>query len=165
MARIAAEDLGAQLLLEALLGAFLPALGQGGVPVGESPLDGEILAAGFDPDSAALAAADRHRKLTTVITFLVRLSGALVAHEIGHSLGLVASGPPPHGQFGGEVNGAFNQGRTAPGHVDTPGFNLMEAGPGSLDIVSIDYAQYMQDGRFNALNLAYLRGRLLLLPR
>ena len=40
-----------------------------------------------------------------------------------------------------------------------------EAGPGALDTPTIDYAQCLQDGRLNDLNLACLRGGLRLLPR
>lgn len=148
-----------------LFGDFVPELGLGGKPVGEHALDAEILAAGFDPKQAAPAAAARHQKLTFIVETLGRLCGALTAHEIGHSLGLVANGPPPHGLFGGESKASFvNGARTTTGHIDTPGFNLMEAGPGSAPNAPLDPLQYLTEPRFNELNLAYLQGRVLLLP-
>jgi hypothetical protein len=58
------------------------------------------------------------------------------------------------------VNGA----RTTSGHIDTPGFNLMEAGPGSAPNAPLDPLQYLTEPRFNELNLAYLQARVLLLP-
>lgn len=144
-------------------GEVLPELG--GTPVGEHPLDAEILAAGFDPKSASATAASRHDKLAFLVENLGRLAGALTAHEIGHSLGLVASGPPPHGLFGGESNASFVYGpRTTKVHIDTPGFNVMEAGPGSAPGVALQPARYLTMPAFNELNLAYLRGRVLLLP-
>jgi hypothetical protein len=152
-------------VFKVLFGDFVPELGLGGKPVGEHTLDAEILAAGFDPKQASPAAAARHQKLRFIVETLGRLCGALTAHEIGHSLGLVADGPPPHGHFGGESKASFvNGARTTTGHIDTPGFNLMEAGPGSAPNAPLDPLQYLTEPRFNELNLAYLQGRVLLLP-
>ncbi len=152
-------------VFKVLFGDFIPELGLGGKPVGELALDAEVLAAGFDPKQASPAAAARHQKLKFIVETLGRLCGALTAHEIGHSLGLVADGPPPHGLFGGESKASFvNGARTTTGHIDTPGFNLMEAGPGSAPNAPLEPLQYLTEPRFNELNLAYLQGRVLLLP-
>lgn len=165
VAAAAASSSSVRQLAQLLLGQFVPELGQNGTPVGQSALDAKILAKGFDSDKASGAAATRYRKLAFVVETLGRLVGALTAHEIGHALGLVAGGPPPHGLFGGERRASFVQSaRTTPGHIDTSGFNIMEAGPGSAPAASIDVSKYLTVPRFNAINLAYLRGRLLLLP-
>jgi len=154
-----------QALLGQLLGQLLPELGHGGKPVGEEPMDAQILAAGFDPANAAPAARDRYDKLRFMVETLGRLAGTLVAHEMGHGLGLVANGPPPAGLFGGEKNASFvNADRTTSVHIDTPGFNVMQAGPGSAPGAALNVAELLTTPSFNALNLAYLRGRVLLLP-
>jgi hypothetical protein len=162
-AALMAQDPAVKQLLGFLLGEFVPELGLGGRRVGEDPVDGQILAAGFDPDKATAAARSRYKKLVFLAELLGRLLGALTAHEMGHALGLVAAGPPPYGLFGGEKNASFTDpNRTTLGHIDTPGFNIMEAGPGSAPGATIDLSQYLGMPSFNALNRAYLQGRLLL---
>jgi hypothetical protein len=160
------SDPTVKLLAQTFFGEFVPALGKGGKPVGEHALDATILADGFDPKKAAGPAQARHQKLTFLVETLGRLIGALTAHESGHALGLVADGPPPYGLFGGEKNAAFVTGsRTTSAHIDTTGFNLMEAGPGTAPGATLNIMQYLTTPRFNALNLAYLQGRVLLLPK
>jgi hypothetical protein len=161
-----ATDPAIKALFQAMFGDFVPELGTGGHPVGEDPLDAEILAASFDPLTASAAAKLRLQKLTFLVETLGRLAGALTAHEIAHSLGLVANGPPPYGLFGGEKNASFvDAARTTSGHIDTEGFNIEEAGPGSAPGAPLNPLQYLGTPRFNELDLAYLRGRLLLLPK
>ncbi len=162
MADRAATDPLMQLILADMLGEFLPELDVGGTPVGESVHDSVILAAGFDPVTATPAATARYQKLKTVVGLLGRLLGALTVHEMGHSLGLVPDGPPPAGLFGGEVNAAFvSPALTNSGHIDTDGFNIMEAGPGSAPSTGFDLSKYLTSPSFNELNMAYLQGRLL----
>jgi hypothetical protein len=161
-----ASDPAIKILFQAIFGDFVPELGQGGKPVGEHPLDAQILAESFDPKSAPMEAAARHQRLTFLVEMLGRLAGALTAHEVGHSLGLVANGPPPHGLFGGEKNASFaDPNRTTSAHLDTGGFDLMAAGPGSAPTAPINFVQYLGTPRFNELCLAYLQGRVLLLPK
>jgi hypothetical protein len=161
-----ASDPAIKLVFQAFFGDFVPELGQGGKPVGEHPLDAQILAESFDPKSAAADAAMRHQRLSFLVETLGRLAGALTAHEIGHSLGLVADGPPPYGLFGGEKNASFaNAARTTSAHLDTGTFDLMAAGPGSSPTAPINFVQYLGTPRFNELSLAYLQGRVLLLPK
>jgi hypothetical protein len=160
------SDPSVKLLAQTFFGDFVPALGKGGKPVGEHTLDATILADGFDPNKASGPEKSRHTKLTFLVETLGRLIGALTAHESGHALGLVAGGAPPYGLFGGEKNAAFvNGSRTTGHHIDTKGFNLMEAGPGSAPGATLNIMQYLTTPKFNALNLAYLQGRILLLPK
>ena len=164
LAKTAAKDSTLKMLLRQLLGDFVPELGEGGLRVGEHSLDATILAPGFDPKTATPAASSRYNKLAFIVQTIGRLAGALTAHEMGHSLGLVPDGAPPYGLFGGETKASFTNGaRTTSHHIDTPGFNLMEAGPGSAAGAKLDIMSYLSEPRFNALNLAYLRGRLLVL--
>jgi hypothetical protein len=155
-----------KVLLGTLFGEFIPELGKNGKRIGEDPVDAEILSASFDPSVATGRALERYENLVYLIDILGGLAGALTAHEIGHSLGLVSSGAPPYGLFGGERTAEFTlPDRTAPGHIDTEGFNIMEAGPGSVPGSQINFAQYLTQPKFGPLNLAYLRGRLLLLAK
>jgi len=148
-----------------IFGPFIPELGQGGVAVGEDPLDAQILGAGFDPAAASPAARQRYQSMVLMVDMLRLMIGVLVAHEIGHGLGLVADGPPPRGLFGGEKNAAFvGADRTNHHHIDTAGFNVMAAGPGSVAGGSLDPMQYLTTPAFNPLNMAYLQGRILVLP-
>ncbi len=166
IARTAGKDATLKMLLRQLLGDFVPELGSGGKRVGEHSLDATILASGFDPKTASSSARSRYDKLKFLVQTIGRLAGALTAHEIGHSLGLVPNGAPPYGLFGGEKNAVFTNGaRTTSHHIDTPGFNLMEAGPGSAPGAKLDIMTYLTVPRFNALNMAYLRGRLLVLKK
>ncbi len=165
-AALMAKDSTIKQLVSFLLGEFVPELGLGGRRVGEDPVDAEILSAGFKPEQASATARSRHKKLVFLAELLARLLGALTAHEMGHALGLVAGGPPPHGLFGGEKQASFTDpNRTTAGHIDTPGFNIMEAGPGSAPGATIDLSRYLATPSFNALNRAYLQGRLLLLEQ
>ncbi|MBL6975155.1 MAG: hypothetical protein ISR64_05430 [Deltaproteobacteria bacterium] len=92
---------------------------------------------------------------------------ALTSHEIGHSLGLVAYGPPPHGAFADEKLAEFiaNPGGSVGPHIDTAGQNLMQAGPGSGNLPPMSLGFLMSPWFFNELNLAYLQGRVVLLPK
>lgn len=156
-----------KILLGTLFGEFIAEFGDGGKPIGEDPVDAEILSASFDPKTATGRALERYENLAYLIDILGGLAGALTAHEIGHSLGLVTSGAPPYGLFGGQASAAefVLPDRTAPGHIDTAGFNIMEAGPGSVPGATINFTQYLTQPKFGPLNLAYLRGRLLLLAK
>jgi len=92
---------------------------------------------------------------------------ALTSHEIGHSLGLVAYGPPPPGAFADEKLAEFiaNPGGSVGPHIDTAGQNLMQAGPGSGNLPPMSLGFLMSPWFFNELNLAYLQGRVVLLPK
>lgn len=71
--------------------------------------------------------------------------GVILAHEIGHSVGLVAPGASPIGLHGDDSL-----------HDDYGGStDVMAAAVGYDSLVSLDYA-------FRDLDLAYLRQRLML---
>jgi hypothetical protein len=81
--------------------------------------------------------------------------GSTLCHEMGHSLGLVPSGPAPMGLFA-EMPGLSFTVHDDPGaHIDTPGLNVMQTGGVT------DWTEALtEEPRFNELNLAYLRRRL-----
>ena len=128
-----------------------------GLPLGQYADDDKIV----DPSYTPPAGADsRHRlrwnQLKTIRTYLPMAVASTLCHEIGHSLGLVANGAPPLGLFGG-VNGlSFTKSDAGDWHIDTPGLNVMQTGRVT------DYSEVLagQIPRFNQLNMAYLRRRL-----
>lgn len=74
---------------------------------------------------------------------------------MGHSLGLVAPGPPPAGLFGGASEASFVMGPADDWHLDTAGANLMQSGK------SLNVADFLTSyPRFEPLSLAYLQRRL-----
>jgi hypothetical protein len=145
------------------LGPFVPALG--GTALGDDPRDPIFLADGFDPTDPAAdpAVVDRADRFELVLGVLIKALGALTAHEIGHSLGLVADGPPPTGLFGGEALAEFAYPLTTPAHLDVAGLNLMASGGGGAGLAS-GAASLFEEPFFTPLELAYLRGRLWVLP-
>jgi hypothetical protein len=147
-------------LAEVALAGILPPMG--GVPIGELPGDQRVI--DFTYPTEELSPAEKSRRLTFDTTMDILATGlaALNVHETGHSLGLVAKGPPPGGLFGGATLASFitNPTGSKGAHIATEGPNLMEAGPGSGNN-SIDINMLLTPFFFNELNLAYLRGRLL----
>jgi len=150
-------------LAPTLLAPFVPALG--GTAVGDDPADPIFLADGFDPAApgADPAAVDRAERLGFVLDVLVKALGALTAHEIGHSLGLDANGPPPGGLFGGEALAEFALPLTTPAHLDVDGLNLMASGGGGAGLAA-GAGSLFEEPFFTEMELAYLRGRLLVVP-
>jgi hypothetical protein len=88
---------------------------------------------------------------------LARVVATILAHEIGHSIGLVANGAPSPGLFGGEYNASFAGPYTTDYHIDTPGNNIMAA--------AISFTSAIASGsnvpHFNEMNMAYLLERIL----
>jgi hypothetical protein len=72
----------------------------GGTPAGAHPLDGIVLAPGFDPSAASPAEMTRLLTIALAAQRFALSVGAVLAHELGHSLGLVETGAPPGGLFG-----------------------------------------------------------------
>lgn len=138
-----------------LLSQEVPALG--GTPFGDRPIDLRFLEPGFDPASVDEATAMRFARLTFALDTLTLAVASTAAHEMGHSLGMVKPGPPPTGLLAG-VDGPWVEAPVAGEHVDTEGFNLMQSG------TSFSFADVARGApSFNAANLAYLRGRILVL--
>jgi hypothetical protein len=83
-------------------GRFLNA--KGGTAVGEGALDDDVLAGGYDRTSSAgtntQAMKDRYDQIMDAIEAAALSVSGVTAHEIGHSVGLVADGGPKTGAFG-----------------------------------------------------------------
>lgn len=140
----------------ALLQDVLPGSGQ---PFGSLPTDAKLLDAQLDPQTMPEGPErDRAALFALELRLLSLALASITAHEIGHSLGLIAPGLPPHGLLGG-VPGPWVVTAQDQYHLDTPGPNLMQTGK------SFNPAEILgQTPAFSALELGYLRRRLLVLP-
>ena len=144
-------------LTAALILDYVPAAG--GTPFGSLPGDAPFAAPDFDPnDLPPEADAGRAGRFDFMIRMYGMALASVTTHEMGHSLGLVRPGPPPDGLLAG-VPGAWVDGEVEGAHIDTPGFNLMQSGS------SFDFADALEGPpAFNAVNLAYLRRRIVSRP-
>jgi hypothetical protein len=131
-----------------------------GTPLGFHAADVAVLAPEFDRYSGQNSSAEnaRYDEIFSAIDAFSRAVATILAHEIGHSIGLVANGAPSAGLFGGEHNASFAGPYTTSFHLDTAGNNIMAA--------AISFSGAVQTGAgapaFNAMNMAYLRERLIL---
>ncbi|HAK96089.1 MAG TPA: hypothetical protein DCM87_14125 [Planctomycetes bacterium] len=134
-----------------LFDPFIPGRGR---PVGTAPEDARVLSDEFIPGDAANTAAEeaRYDAIVRATAGFARALAAIAAHEIGHSVGLVANGPPPFGLFGGEKNAEFAGRFTDPYHLDTPGNNIMES---AMSFTVMQYTDWRALA-FNPLAMAYL---------
>ncbi len=103
------------------------------------------LAAGFQPNTATSEQRARWFVIMQAIDDWAVVNGTVLAHEIGHSIGLVAPGPAPAGLFGDSSLHDSNAGAT----------EVMAPSVGYEAMVTMSYA-------FRDIDLAYLRQRLLL---
>lgn len=117
----------------------------GGTPVGEVTGDGSRLL-GTTTDT-------RSGRIDNAIAGLARFIAVVVAHECGHSMGLVVNGPMPTGLYGGD---ATNFPGSSDGHIRTQSL----FGSGGTNIMSPQLSYELSidpNTAFNSLNLAYLR--------
>lgn len=148
--QILSNSLGALLVKE-----FSPL---DGLPLGTYADDDKIVDPNYTPPQGA---DQRHRlrwnQLKTIRAYLPMAVASTLCHEMGHSLGLVKDGPPPIGLFGGIEGLSFTKTFAGSWHIDTPGLNVMQTGRVT------DYAEVLagQSPRFNQLEMAYLRRRLI----
>jgi hypothetical protein len=153
------EDPNLYALAKTALADLLPVMG--GMAVGEQPGDELVIDFAVADEDLPKELLMRRKTLDTLLDVFATGLGALAAHEIGHSIGLVPKGAPPTGLFAGEQNASFiaNPAGSVGPHIDTAGPNLMQAGPGSGNN-KLDISMLLTPFFFNELNLAYLQGRL-----
>ena len=135
---------------------FMPS--RGGVPVGLHPADAVILAPGFDPGTATPEELARHEDLSLAIERYGNAIGSVMAHELGHALGLVQPGPPGGGCFGGTGGAAFSHSVEPGGATPTPNF-LMKAG-GTFNFPKLAGLGSNPLPYFRNIEHAYLRNRI-----
>lgn len=117
----------------------------GGTPAGSHALDAIVLAPGFDEATASNDQRARYLTLMSAADDWATVMGIILAHEVGHSVGLVAPGAAPSGLFG---DASLHDTYAGAAEVMAPsvGYEAM---------TTLDYA-------FRDIDLAYLRQRILL---
>ena len=117
----------------------------GGTPAGEGSLDATVMDPGFDFDRAPTGERSRYLTIFNAADDLALAVATLLAHEVGHSLGLVAPGVNPTGLHGDSTM-----------HCHPALFGqIMNAVVGYDGLVEEIYA-------FRPINRAYLQERILL---
>jgi len=117
----------------------------GGVPAGADPLDATVLAENFVYATANNAQRARWQTVMDAADDWATVIGIILAHEVGHSVGLVAPGAAPVGLFGdASLHDSFSSAA-----------EVMAASVGYEAMTTLDY-------RFRDIDLAYLRQRVLL---
>jgi hypothetical protein len=148
----------------------------GGTPIGTYAEDVRVIDLSIPPDDLSERFQSRREQMLMLMDKLTDGLSLLTVHEIGHSVGLVPPGHPPYGFFAGETKADFidDPDGSTEAHIDTAGFNIMQNGPEtgyiSEDLLSALTGSLFEEDevgpvfRFNEMNMAYLQGRLLLLP-
>ncbi|MBK8099901.1 MAG: hypothetical protein IPK26_22595 [Planctomycetes bacterium] len=123
--------------------------GNGGTPIGEDANDATSLQTILAGGSLSGRAAD----IDDAIADLARFTAVVLAHEAGHSMGLVANGAAPTGLFG-------NDDTNFPGSTDGHIRNTALFPGGSINVMSpvLTWSLAINSNTaFNSLNRAYLR--------
>ena len=133
----------------------------GGVPFGDDPDDAlflgkDLLNSDMPDGSNAVARIDIYNLF---VEFGALALASIVAHELGHSLGLVPSGLPPEGLFAGE-DLDFVVSVAPDAHIDTEGLNVMQTG-GSVNWLE---AVTGDRPRFEPFSWAYLTRQIVVGP-
>ena len=125
---------------------FLPLCpDMGGTPAGSHPLDAAVLRSDFDYAGATSSERARWTTVMEAMDDWAAVIGVILAHEVGHSVGLVAPGDMPLGLFGDS-----SLHNTYAGAAE-----VMAASVGYEAMTSLEY-------RFRDIDLAYLRQQVLL---
>ena len=144
-----------QASYQAALDPVTPGLG---IPIGEHPLDEAVLSPGFDPAAASTPEQQRFADVDAAMQAFADALGTIVAHEVGHALGLVPPGFPGGGLYGGFSGGSYSHNINASGSL-----------PAEIDLMNIgsDFSFAVLAGiegnplpSFRPTNYAYLRDRL-----
>jgi hypothetical protein len=132
----------------------------GGIPVGDHPLDATVLAPTFDPGTASPAQLDRYSLVAAAIQGFADMLGSVIAHESGHALGLVPTGAPGGGLYGGNGGAELNHDVTPGGVSPTENF-VMNAG-NTFTFARLAGLNGNPLPYFRPLDYAYLRDRVVI---
>ena len=127
--------------------SLAPALG--GTPIGN--------VAGDDTRLTGATTGARTNEIRAAIDDFARFTAVVLAHECGHSMGLVQNGAMPTGLYG---NDSTNFPGSSDGHIRNT--SLFPAGSTNVMSPSLSYSSTLNTATgFNTLNLAYLREQVL----
>jgi hypothetical protein len=130
-------------LFRTTFGPLAPSLG--GTAIGANTQDGQRLMGTLQDSRAG--------QLLAAIEDLARFAAVVLAHECGHSMGLVQNGAMPLGLYG---NDETNFPGSTDGHIRNT--SLFPAGAMNVMTPAISYTAALNPATaFNTLNLAYLR--------
>jgi hypothetical protein len=147
---------GQDPLFQQLFAPLLPALG--GTPIGEDAQDAAVLAEGFDPGLATPAQRARAAQIEDALDAFAQVVAVATAHEVGHTLGLSAPGPPPAGLYGGSAGATLEHDVTPQGEHPRENF-IMNFG-GTFSFAEITGREGFPKPFFRAISWAYLTNRL-----
>ena len=117
----------------------------GGTPVGAGSLDSIVTAEDFDLNNSNQGELQRYFDIFLAADDWATAAGVILAHEVGHTVGLVIEGPPPRG-----LHGDISL------HNEMPALgDVMSSAVGYDSLISLAF-------RFRDLNAAYLTHRVLL---
>ncbi len=118
---------------------------RGNAPIGSDTLDGNRIDGTLSDGRATL--------INAAIQDFARFTAVVLAHEAGHSMGLVENGAMPTGLYG---NDSTSFPGSADGHIRNT--SLFPAGATNVMSPSLTYSSTVNSSStFNSLNLAYLR--------
>lgn len=117
----------------------------GGTPAGAGQFDAAVLSPTFDYAAASTQQRARYNQVFGAADDWVTVIGIILAHEVGHSVGLVAPGNAPSGLFG---DSSLHDNNASAAEV-------MAAAVGYEAMLTLAY-------EFRDIDLAYLRQRLVL---
>lgn len=121
----------------------------GGTPIGNTASD--------DLRLTGATTGTRTNEIRTAIDDFARFTSVVLAHECGHSMGLVQNGAMPLGLYG---NDSTNFPGSSDGHIRNTA--LFPTGSTNVMSPSLSYSTTLNTSTaFNTLNLAYLRERVL----
>jgi hypothetical protein len=135
----------------------------GGTPVGEDASDDDVLAGTFDRSTSGNATHNaRYDAIMDAIELIALYTSVVFAHEVGHSIGLVANGAPKTGFFGNahednDFTDATSTKKNTSHHLDFAGVNdIMGA--------TVGFGAATRTGteakRFNPQIIGHLLGRI-----
>ena len=125
-----------------------------GTPIGDHPDDGlRLLGTLSDSRASSIDAAIRR---------IARFAAVILAHECGHSVGLVMNGAMPAGLYGNDtVNFPVFPASASNGHIKMPASLFPGASENIMSPAFNFDAALAPETQFNTLNRAYLREHVL----
>ncbi len=138
---------------------FDPIIDHRGIPVGEHVVGKGDRQRLIDLTNNTGTPDTRQNQIETAIDSFARFLAVVVAHECGHSVGLVKDGAMPAGLYGGDA--VHFPGSTA-GHISLTSTTIFPAGATEIMAPSLSLRGVLHESTaFNPLILAYLRERAL----